>query len=231
MALIVFGGGVTNIVGSHAGNTFAKNKGGSYMKKKPHGTNPATTSQVNRRGIISNLAKAYTFTLTDAERAAWRTFAATYPVINKLGNSTFLSAQQIFSKLNAPVLFNGNPLATTPPLSTAVGSPVSLTVAAISGGSGSVKVQLNTTGAGSFDAAVIYVSPPLNPGKNFVSSALRQLPHAIGRDTLQDITTAYLSLFGLLPSSGGQRIFIRGYVMNVLNGIASPAIQAAALWS
>lgn len=231
MALIVFGGGVTNIVGSHSGNTFSKNKGGSYMKKKPHGTNPATTAQVMNRNLISNMSKAFSFTLSDAERAAWRTFAATYPVINKLGNSTFLSAQQIFSKLNCPVVFQGGTMATTPPISTAINTPTSLVVTATSGGAGSVTIASTATGSSGSEMLVVYSSPPLNPGKNFVSSALRQLGSAIAIGSTVDITLQYLTLFGLLPTSGGQRIFCRAYILNVSNGIQSTAIQAATIWS
>jgi len=102
MALVVFGGGITKMIGSHAGNTFTSNKGGAVIKKKSKGTNPNTTSQVLGRATINIAAKAYSFALSDADRAAWRTYAATTPVINKLGNTTFLSAQQMFMKLNCP---------------------------------------------------------------------------------------------------------------------------------
>lgn len=231
MALVVFGGGVTNIVGSHAGNTFSKNKGGSYMKKKPHGTNPNTNAQVNNRNLISQMAKLYTFTLTDAERAAWRTFAATYPVVNKLGNTSFLSAQQMFTKLSLPVQFQGGTPSTTPPVSTAVTTLTSIAIGGISGGGGSVGAFSTATSPSGSENLVLFVSPPLNPGKNYVSSALRQLPAAIPLNTVVNITSAYLSLFGTLPSSGGQRIFARGFILNTSNGIASTAVQASAIWT
>lgn len=231
MASIVFGGGITAMIGSHAGNTFSKNKGGAYIKKKMLGVNPRSVRQVANRTQIGQLSKEYTYALTDAQRAAWRTFASTYPVINRLGNTTFLSAAQMYAKLNAVVLRNGSPSVTLPPSSTVVGTPVSVVLVATSGGGGSLTVNLATTGSGGSDMAMLFLSSPLNPGKNYVSSQLRALPAAIARDTTVDITSAYLTLFGALPAAPGQRIFARAFVTNTTNGITSSAIQGSAMWS
>ena len=218
------------MIGSHAGNTFARNKGGAYVKKKMLGVNPRSVRQVANRTQIGQLSKEYTYTLSDAQRAAWRTFASTFPVINRLGNTTFLSAQQMYAKLNAAVLRNGSPSVVLPPASTAVGTPVSLTLVATSGGGGSLTANLATAGSGGSDKAMLFLSAPLNPGKNYVSSQLRALPVAIARDSTVNITTAYLTLFGALPSGPGQRIFARAFVLNTANGISSSAIQGSAIW-
>lgn len=230
MASITFGGGITNIVGSHAGNTFSHNKGGSYVKRKPHGTNPRTVSQIATRTLVSQLSKYYTYTLTDPQRASWRAFAASNSVINRLGNTTFLSAQQMFSRLNSAVLKAGSPIGVLPPASTAVGTPTVIVIDATSGVGGHLKVNVTTVGSGASDTMKLFVSPPLNPGKNYVSSQLRALPNTLARDFNVDVTAFYKAIFGALPSGPGQRVFVRALINNVLTGITSPAIQGAQLW-
>lgn len=231
MALVVYGGGITKVVGSHAGNTFTSNKGGAVMKRKPHGTNPSTTNQARQRSLISQLAKSWTSALTDAQRANWRAYAATFPVVNKLGNTTFLSGNQLFSKLNIPVVTAGNPIPVTPPLSTTVNSPIAVTIVATSGGGGSLTVNITSTGSAANEACIIWIAPPLSLGKNFVSSQLRQLPGNIAYGSTIDITSQYLTLFGALPSGPGQRVFMRIFIQNLINGITSTALQGSTVWS
>lgn len=231
MASIVFGGGITNMVGSAAGNTFARNKGGSYVKKKTHGTNPRSTSQLKFRTSVGLLSKHYSYTLTDLERAAWRTFAATNPTINRLGNTTFLSGQQAFTKFNAIMLITSSTIVATPPVSTAVGTVTSIFLAAASDPGGTVSVNIHTTGAGAFDQALLWLSPPMNPGRAFISSQLRLIGDFIPRDTLTDVTARYKAVFGSLPTDGGQRIFIRAQVVNTLNGVVSAFLGSSELWT
>jgi len=230
MALVVFGGGITRMVGSHSGNTFSQNKGGSYVKRKPKGTQPRTTSQVTRQATITLTAKAYTFALSDADRAAWRTFASTTPVINKLGNTTFLSAQQMYTKLSAPLLAQGITPPNTPPISTSIGTPTSLVIDATSGPGGHVTLNLTATGTSIDESGLAFISPPLNPGRNYVSSQLRQLPAYFTLNTVYDVTELYIGLFGSLPTAGGQRIFARAYVQSTTTGISSVAIQGNSTW-
>jgi len=231
MALVVYGGGITKVVGSHAGNTFTSNKGGAVMKRKPHGTNPSTTRQTQQRSLISQLAKSWTSALTDGQRANWRAYAATFPVVNKLGNTTFLSGNQLFSKLNIPVVTAGNAIPVSPPISSVVNSPIAVTIAAASGGGGSLTVNVTSTGTASGEAVIIWVAPPLSLGKNFVSSQLRQLPGNIVYGSTVDITSKYLQLFGALPSGPGQRIFMRIFIQNITNGITSTALQGSSIWT
>lgn len=231
MATIVTGGGISQIVGSHAGTTFARNKGGPYMKRKAHGTNPRSQRQLAHRTVVGQLSKLYTHTLTEPERIAWRTFASTFPVINRLGNVTFLSAQQMFCKLNAPLVANSLAASTSPPVTTAVGTPTTLTVTAVPDPGGSLTVNLATTGSSVDDFAQFWISPPMNPGRAFFSSQLRKIPLLSARDTNVVLTTDYKRLFGLLPQGPGQLICTRGAVVNNVTGIVSAFIQSRDIWT
>lgn len=231
MASIVFGGGITNIIGSHAGNTFSRNKGGAYVKKKTHGTNPRSSNQMNSRTQVGRLAKHYTFLLTDPQRSAWRTFAATNPVVNRLGNTTFLSGQQMFAKVTANLLNGGYAINASPPASTAVGSPTALVIDALSGAGGHLKVQNTVVGFTAFDQITLWASPPMNPGRAFISSQLRRLGNSQAINANNTYNTDYLHNFGLFPGSAGQRVFIRVQVLNGNTGIQSALFQSSALWT
>jgi len=231
MASIQFGGGITNIVGSHAGNTFAKNKGGSYMKLKPHGVNPRSELQLARRTSIGQLSKYYSNTLTDAQRSAWASFSATYPVINRIGVTIFLSAQQMFTKLNAQVLASGGTIVATPPATTAVGTPTTITISAASGGPGTLSITNAIASPTANDKAMYWCSPPLSPGRSFVSSQLRRMATLYAVNTANDVLTDYLNAFGLTPTAAGQRIITRLAVVNTSTGIASSQLQGTTLWT
>jgi hypothetical protein len=232
MALVQFGGGITSMTGSHAGNTFARNRGGAYVKAKRTGVNPRSPKQSASRTNLGYLAKVYTHTLTDAQRAQWRTFAATNPVINKVGNTVTLSGQQMFAKLSANIMLTGAPYNASPPASTAVDSPLSLTIAAVSGGGGSLKVTTSKSGSIATEDGILFLSPPLNPGVNFISSKLRLIfGNVITIGGPFDITSAYNTMFGAIPSGPGQRIFMRWAVLNYATGITSAYYAGNALWT
>jgi len=231
MASVIFGGGITNMVGSHAGNTFAHNKGGSYVKKKTHGTNPRSSNQSGHRTTVGRLAKYYTFTLTDAQRSAWRTFAATSPVINRMGNTIFLSGQQMFAKTSAQLLAAGFSIIATPPASGVVGTPTGIIINAVHGGGGSLTITNMVAAPGANDRVIMYCSPPMNPGRAFISSQLRRMPTICACNFAAFVTSDYTNAFGLLPTAAGQRIFVRIAVVNTTTGITSAFLQASDLWT
>lgn len=231
MASTSFGGGITNVVGSHGGNTFARNKGGSYLKRKPHGTNPRSTQQLVARSRMNHVGKYYSFTLSDADRATWRAYAAANSVVNRLGNTVFLSGHQMFCRQSINLLQNGGSIVNTAPASAAVGTPSSIIIDALSGGGGHLHVTCGCAGLGGSDFVNIWVTPPLNPGRAFVSSQLRKFNGASTPNVLLNLTLAYTNLYGALPASPGQRIFVQFCVLNTVTGTQSVILQGNALWT
>lgn len=231
MASVQFGGGISNIVGSHAGNTFSKNKGGAYMKRKPHGVVTNSETQTLVRTQMAQASQYFTHTLTNAERAAWATFAATYPVTNRLGNTVYLSAQQMFCKLSCNLLGDGATILSAPPITTAVGTCSALLIAAVSGSPGTLHIQPTGAGVGIHDRCVLYVSPPFNPGRSFVSSQLRRMGSSWPFGTNSNISVAYLDVFGLTPTAASQRIIVRAFGINESTGIMSAGFQALDNWA
>lgn len=104
MALVKFGGGISQMTGSIAGNTFARNRYGNYVRSRTKPVNPNSTDQVAARSRIGNLTQYWRTTLEPAERIAWATYAAAIAMKNKLGETTYLTGFNHFVRSNAVFL-------------------------------------------------------------------------------------------------------------------------------
>ena len=121
MALVKLGGGIIQLSGSIAGNTFARNRYGNYMRARTKPTNPRSTQQQAVRAVIQYLTEYWSETLSDAERTAWNLYADSVAMKNKLGETTKLSGFNHFIRSNAtparlllPIVKSGPTIFTLP---------------------------------------------------------------------------------------------------------------------
>lgn len=101
MALIKFGGGVVQMSGSIAGDTFARNRYGNYCRAKTKPTNPNTGRQQLIRSAIAALTVRWSQTVTAAQRAAWNLYGANVSMKNRLGESVFLTGFNHYIRSNS----------------------------------------------------------------------------------------------------------------------------------
>lgn len=87
--------------GSIAGNTFAHNRYGNYVRSRTKPVNPNSSRQVNARAAIIKLSEEWHETLTDANRLAWKVYADAVTVTNKLGKAIHLSGFNHFVRSNS----------------------------------------------------------------------------------------------------------------------------------
>lgn len=104
MALVKFGGGITQMSGSIAGNTFARNRSGNYVRARTKPVNPNSTRQSKIRAILAELVERWNETLDDTQRTAWATYAAAVAMKNKLGETIHLSGFNHYVRSNAGYL-------------------------------------------------------------------------------------------------------------------------------
>lgn len=100
MALIKYGGGVIQMSGSIAGNTFARNRYGNYARAKTKPVNPNTIAQVAVRSAVTFLVDRWASTLTEAQRTAWKTYADAVNMVNRLGETVQLSGFNHYIRSN-----------------------------------------------------------------------------------------------------------------------------------
>lgn len=193
--------------GSIAGTTHSHNRAGQYTRNRRSPVQPIGTG---RRGFIRaafGASSAAWSDLSDAERAAWGSFADAHPVTDSLGQSIILTGHQMFVRVNT----------TRQNVSLAVDAnpPTVLTLPSVSGAgitldvSSGISISGFTGDADSFVAVAF--SAPMSPGRSF-NKTFWQPPSSDGF-TAGDaapftlITAKYAAQFGTpIP---GQRTFVR----------------------
>lgn len=78
------------------GLTFSHNRYGSYIRNRSTPVNPNTDRQQAARGAFAQAAVLWSETLTQANRVAWNDYASAVPVLNKIGQTVFLTGFAMF---------------------------------------------------------------------------------------------------------------------------------------
>jgi len=111
MALIRYGGGIIQMSGSIAGNTYARNRYGNYARARTKPVNPNSSSpllgrdpddgsQAKVRSAIAALSARWSQTLTSDQRTAWNLYASNVAMKNKLGETVYLSGYNHYIRSN-----------------------------------------------------------------------------------------------------------------------------------
>lgn len=100
MALLKFGGGITEMRGSIAGNVYSRNRYGAYARARTVPVNPNTARQVAIRAAIAFLTDRWANTLTAVQRTAWNLYASNVVMTNKLGESINLTGFNHYIRSN-----------------------------------------------------------------------------------------------------------------------------------
>lgn len=107
MALIKLGVAVAAISGSLAGTTFARNRGGAYMRNRTTPLNPNSPRQNFVRTTFAGLSNAWSTELSQVQRDEWNQYAAQVPVQNRLGEQIFLTGINMYVRANSLLLDTG----------------------------------------------------------------------------------------------------------------------------
>lgn len=124
MALVTPSATISNISGSIGSLTFRSSRYGSVVARRGRPTNAPSSKQLSSRAAYTYLTNNWR-TLSTAQLDAWRALAQTLPQTNRLGQTFYLSAFQLFVKQNIPSIltfqnWRPNPptYPTLPPLDT-----------------------------------------------------------------------------------------------------------------
>jgi len=109
MALVLYGGGVLQMSGSIAGNTYARNRYGNYVRARTKPINPQSARQETIRAIIAALADRWARILEPAQRTAWNLYGNSLNMKNRLGEDIHLSGYNHYIRSNSILLQIGQP--------------------------------------------------------------------------------------------------------------------------
>lgn len=101
MALVKYGGGVTQMSGSIGGDTHARNRSGNYVRARTKPVNPNTALQQRARAAVAVLVERWAETLTGVQRIAWNLYASSVNMKNRLGEAIKLSGFNHYVRSNS----------------------------------------------------------------------------------------------------------------------------------
>jgi hypothetical protein len=204
--------------GSYAGFTSSHNRAGQYVRNR---RSPVQPIGLGRRATVRNnlaAASAAWAALTDAQRAAWVSYANDHPYVDALGQSIKLTGHQMYVAIGANLLNDGSALNSAP--------PVDSTVLVINPATASYSVATGlsctfTTGDGS-GWVNISCSQPMSAGRMFNRTFRQLLVQADDTSPATVSSSIYTTNFGTVVI--GQRIFVSMRPVNQYGVAGSPVI-------
>jgi|TARA_Y100000310_G_scaffold23921_1_gene22938 hypothetical protein len=211
MAKVQFGGGVSNIQGSIAGNTFTRSKAGPAARNRVKPNNPATPAQMMQRERITRLSKDWQG-LTEEQRTSWTEAAKEQKTKGVCGNNIELTGHQYFVRVNSLRESNGDNAdsAVIPAAAEFTADIFSTDGAQVDITGDYVKVTLGT-GAAEGQRVAIWATAARSAGKMAYKGVMKKTYEAAL--TADDITNTYVDMvsewktkFGALTGTEGKAI-------------------------
>lgn len=213
--------------GSVAGSVFSHNKGGMYMRARTTPVNPNTDAQQSVRDSMRVLVDAWTNTLTQTERDSWNLYAFNTPLLNKLGDPTKRTGQNMFVRSNLPRLHAAMPVIETAPVTFDLGSFTPLTGFTADASADTFTFNFGTTDPWANAAGgvmFIYQSRPVNPTVLFFKGPWQLGSIIEGDPTPPTSPHTFNSLFGMTT---GQRVYLKVRVGQADGRLSEPQIISA----
>ncbi len=206
---------VDNIRGSIQGTTFQRNAYGFTIKGKPNMVNPNTSRQRSRKNQFSQATQQWK-NLTDGERSAWDTYAATFPIPTRSNPDSYLNGFNAFARWHGVAQLGGGTVLLPDPAG-AQGTVLSEvgTLQLVTGELHYLSDVVTTEGPW---RGIVFMSRPLSPTQRYVKSWTRFI--RAGNEALLadvDVSAQYLQVYGALPAVG-QLIGMRITWFNTTNG-------------
>lgn len=195
--------------GSIAGTVFSRNAGGMYVRARANPTNPNTDAQQAVRDAMRTLVQDWQI-MSDAGRENWNTYAFNTPTLNRIGESTHKTGQQMYLRGNIPRLQAGLDQASGAPTEFNTGIFSAITSMGADASTNLITVTFNADdpwAAEDQSAMLVYQSRPQNATRTFGKGPF-QLATVIPGDSGTP-TTSPKTFAPLFPMAEGQKIFFQ----------------------
>lgn len=209
MALVRFGGGVSEIVGSIAGNVFARNRGGAYIRNRTKPINPNTVPQSEWRQKFGRLMNEFS-ALDEDVKQGWNAFAESVERTNKLGEKYTPSGVQCFMEQNLNLVSADLNLTTFAPSGEPETKPMiwSIVTQAQSLGNNLMEFNLDASANDSASSFIVEVSTPFASRKSSTSVKYRHVT-TLANLSSQNIADAVKAVYGNLDVPIGSIFWVR----------------------
>lgn len=185
MALVKFGGGVIGMSGKIAGNVFARNRYGNYVRAGTKPINPRTALQTEVRAAMSLMTVRWAESLSGAQRVAWNEFASNVPMTNRIGEVIKLSGYNHYLRSNTILARAGKSAIDDAPVTFEIPEADPLFAITASEGSQLMTVTYDDTLAWNAETEgyfFVFMGKPQNTQRIFFDGPWRQIGHIAGID-------------------------------------------------
>ena len=212
MALIQVGGGVSVISGKIGGWVFARGPSGPYIRNFVIPIDPNSARQQVVRFAVAQLSTRWTEVLTDAQRAAWATYAGNVQLPNRLGAMRNISALAMYTRCNVPRLTCVAPVTGVEddaPAIFDIGTYTAPAIGTVSESADTVSWGFTATDDWAIEvggAMYVFASRPQNPTINYFDGPYRAcgtIPGAVSPPTSPQVINLPF------PIEAGQKVFFR----------------------
>lgn len=218
MAKITAGPLAGEISGKLGTVVFGRGRYGPYLRSRVMPTNRQSTATLDVRSRLSTLSKAWGAVI-QINRDAWKTWAATNPIVDRLGNSRTLQPSAAFIQINTRLIQAGGTQIDIPPV---VACP-----AAISGFSAVCYVNTQaltlswTSGALPANCCLAtWVAAVDETGRAYYTNLLKLIDiSAAAQATGLIVGAEFMARFGVMIA--GQKLFIECEVWDKTTGLIS----------
>ena len=228
MAKFTPGAIVSEVRNKIAATVFTKNRAGAAIRNRTTPINRRSASQSANRQVLSALAAQWRG-LTQAQRNSWNSAAPNFPQQDSLGQTIFLTGEQLYIRCNANLLLIGQAQITNAPSPTSF-AVLAFTSLTMDASAGSVDLAFSPTVPTGY-SLVVRATAPVSAGKDFVSkSAFRYLKTiAAGQTSPQDIASEYIAKFGAITNAEGLKVFTEMYLVEVASGLAGVPVRGSGI--
>lgn len=205
--------------GSYQGITASRNASGQYYRTRAIPVNPNSTFQSQARSRLSQMAEAWD-TLTDVQRAGWKSLGLSMTRTDSLGQSYNLTGLQAYVSVNSLNLAAGNARVDAAP---ALSTPAALTSITITLTNAAFSVAYTATPLAAGARLFFFASPQRSNGRSFESDYRLIAVSAAAAASPANVFTAYSARLGT-PATGN-KIFMMAQVY-LAGFISSPLLAA-----
>jgi hypothetical protein len=219
MAKIKLGSNLADIRGKLNGHVFSKNRAGNYVRNKVTPVNPRSPSQMASRTLFALYASKWR-SLTAAQLNAWAAAVTGYAKTNIFGDLHNPTGLQLYIKVNINLVASGGSAILTPAAPKGV-NVITLGALTYTSGTPALSLALGASVPAS-TRCIVWATPPLSAGINFVKSQLRVITtFAAAATSPQNLLATYTAKYGSVGAVG-TKIFIAVAFVDQVSGIKSP---------
>ena len=225
MALVKFGMLIAEARGKLNGGVFSRGGGGNIIRTKVTPINPTTNAQQVVRGQFSSIAQGWR-SLTDAQRAGWKSLSSNVTRSNIFGDNVVLSGIALYERVNRTRQSIAQAILTDAPALPTLNQLTALSMT-MTAGTPAASVVFAPTPVPTGHTLVIGATPQMSPGRSFSKGRFVQIQTAAAASASPaNILAAYTARFGTLVA--GNKVTVKVHLVHIASGFATVPLTAIA---